>query len=197
MERRLAAILVADVVGYSRLLRADEAGTLAALQATRKDILEPLIGKHRGRLVKLMGDGALVEFASAVGAVQCAGELQEAVAAANEGVAEDRRLMLRIGLDLGDVVVVEGDLYGDGVNIAARLQALADPGTIVLSQAVLDQVRSKVPFDFDDLGEQRLKNWPNPSGSIALSRETRPRRRHAAPICPRRSLPSSSCRSRI
>ena len=162
MERRLAAILVADVVGYSRLLRADEAGTLAALQATRKGILEPLIDKHRGRLVKLMGDGALVEFASAVGAVQCAVELQEAMQGANEAVAEDRRLMLRIGLDLGDVVVVDGDLYGDGVNIAARLEALADPGTIVLSQAVLDQVRSKVPFEFEDLGEQRLKNVPEP-----------------------------------
>ncbi len=162
MERRLAAILVADVVGYSRLLRADEAGTLAALQATRKDILEPLIGKHRGRLVKLMGDGALVEFASAVAAVQCAVELQEAMEAANEGLAEDRRLMLRIGLDLGDVVVVDGDLYGDGVNVAARLEALADPGTIILSQAVLDQVRSKIACEFEDLGEQRLKNVPEP-----------------------------------
>jgi len=162
MERRLAAILVADVVGYSRLLRADEAGTLAALQTTRKEILEPLIDKHRGRLVKLMGDGALVEFGSAVSAVQCAVELQEATEAANEGLSEDRRLMLRIGLDLGDVVVVDGDLYGDGVNVAARLEALADPGTIILSQAVLDQVRSKIACEFEDLGEQRLKNVPEP-----------------------------------
>ena len=162
MERRLAAILVADVVGYSRLLRADEAGTLAVLQARRKDILEPLIDKHRGRLVKLMGDGALVEFGSAVSAVQCAVQLQEATEAANASLPEDRRLMLRIGLDLGDVVVVDGDLYGDGVNVAARLEALAEPGAIILSQAVLDQVRSKVPFEFEDLGEQRLKNVPEP-----------------------------------
>jgi adenylate cyclase len=170
MERRLAAILVADVVGYSRLLRADEAGTLAALQTTRKEILEPLIDKHRGRLVKLMGDGALVEFGSAVSAVQCAVELQEATEAANEGLPEDRRLMLRIGLDLGDVVVVDGDLYGDGVNVAARLEALADPGTIILSQAVLDQVRSKVACEFGDLGEQRLKNVPEPIRHRALTR---------------------------
>ena len=196
MERRLAAILVADVVGYSRLLRADEAGTLAALQATRKDILDPLIDKHRGRLVKLMGDGALVEFASAVAAVQCAVELQEAVEAANGGLPDDRRLMLRIGLDLGDVVVVDGDLYGDGVNVAARLETLADPGTIILSQAVLDQVRSKVPFDFEDLGEQRLKNFPSRSGSIALPRDRRGRR-HRAPMRRGRSLRSSSCPSPI
>ena len=197
MERRLAAILVADVVGYSRLLRADEAGTLAALQTTRKEILEPLIDKHRGRLVKLMGDGALVEFGSAVSAVQCAVELQEATEAANEGLPEDRRLMLRIGLDLGDVVVVDGDLYGDGVNVAARLEALADPGTIILSQAVLDQVRSKIACEFEDLGEQRLKNVPEPIRvHRAFTRHARAAA-HPEPIRRRRNLPSSSCRSRI
>ena len=198
MERRLAAILVADVVGYSRLLRADEAGTLAALQTTRKEILEPLIDKHRGRLVKLMGDGALVEFGSAVSAVQCAVELQEAMEAANEGLPEDRRLMLRIGLDLGDVVVVDGDLYGDGVNVAARLEALADPGTIILSQAVLDQVRSKIAFEFEDLGEQRLKNVPEPIRvHRAFTRHARERRAPPHRCRRRRNLPSSSCRSRI
>ena len=198
MERRLAAILVADVVGYSRLLRADEAGTLAALQTTRKEILEPLIDKHRGRLVKLMGDGALVEFGSAVSAVQCAVELQEATEAANEGLPEDRRLMLRIGLDLGDVVVVDGDLYGDGVNVAARLEALADPGTIILSQAVLDQVRSKVACEFEDLGEQRLKNCPRThTGASRFDATCAGDGGTPQPIRRRRNLPSSSCPSRI
>ncbi len=162
MERRLAAILVADIVGYSRLMRADEAEALSALRTRRKDILEPLVERHRGRIVKLMGDGALVEFASAVSAVQCAVELQAATEAANEDLAADRQVILRVGLDLGDVVVADGDLYGDSVNIAARLEALADPGVINLSQAVLDQVRGKVPFEFEDLGEQTLKNIPEP-----------------------------------
>ena len=130
MERRLAAILAADVVGYSRLMEQDEAGTLAALKERRKNILKPLVAQHQGRIVKVMGDGVLVEFASAVNAVACAVELQKRMAAANDGIADDRHIVLRIGINLGDVVVEGGDLYGDGVIIAVRLQAMAEPGGI-------------------------------------------------------------------
>ena len=162
MERRLAAILVADVVGYSRLMHADEAGTLAALESRFKDMIEPLVANYRGRIVKLMGDGALMEFASAVSAVQCAVEIQAAMDAANESLSEDRRIVMRIGVNLGDIVVRDGDVYGDGVNVAGRLEALAEPGSVTLSQTVFDQVRGKVPFDFEDLGHQNLKNIPEP-----------------------------------
>ncbi|PAQ03331.1 adenylate/guanylate cyclase domain-containing protein [Mesorhizobium mediterraneum] len=158
VQRRLAAILAADVVGYSRLMERDEAGTLVAIKSRRKDILQPLLAKHNGRIVKLMGDGVLVEFASAVNAVQCAVELQNAMAAANADVPQDSRIVLRVGINLGDVMVEGGDLYGDGVNIAARLEALADAGSIVVSRTVFNHVRGKVKLGFDDLGEQQLKN---------------------------------------
>jgi TolB-like protein len=161
-QRRLAAILAADVVGYSRLMQADEAGTLAALKTRRRDVLQPAITRHRGRIVKVMGDGVLVEFASAVNAVTCAVVLQEAMEAANAGLPDDRRIVLRIGINLGDVMVEGQDLYGDGVNIAARLEALAEPGTMVASQTVVGQIRGKVQFDFDDLGDQVLKNIAEP-----------------------------------
>jgi adenylate cyclase len=172
MERRLAAIIVADVVGYSRLMRADEAGTLAAVENRRKDMIEPLVAKHRGRIVKLMGDGVLMEFASAVGAIQCAVEIQAAMDAANEDLAEDRRINMRIGVNLGDVIVRDDDVYGDGVNIAAGLETLAEPGSITLSQAVFDQVRGKVPFEFEDLGELSLKNIPEPTRVHQISRRS-------------------------
>ena len=133
MERRLAAILAADVVGFSRLMEIDEAGTMAALKSRRKDVLAPLVAKHQGRIFKTTGDGVLVEFASAVNAVQCAVDLQQAMAAANDGQPEDRRIILRIGVNLGDVMVEGSDLYGDGVNIAARLEAIAEPGGILVS----------------------------------------------------------------
>jgi class 3 adenylate cyclase len=133
--RRLAAILAADVVGYSRLMEQDEAGTLAALKERRKGILEPLVAQHHGRIVKVMGDGVLVEFASAVNAVACAVALQTAMAKANDHRPEDRRIDLRIGVNLGDVVVEGGDLYGDGVIIAVRLQAMADPAPSASPQA--------------------------------------------------------------
>lgn len=162
MERRLAAILAADVVGYSRLMQLDEVATLAALKAWRKDVLEPLVARHHGRMIKLMGDGALVEFPSAVNAVACSVELQGAMKTANVQLSEDRRIVLRVGINLGDVVVEGGDLYGDGVNIAARLEALADPGSIFLSQTVFSHVRGKVPYGFDDLGEHTLKNIVEP-----------------------------------
>jgi adenylate cyclase len=162
MERRLAAILAADVVGYGRLMGADEEGTLATLKARRRDILQPLVAKHRGRIVKVMGDGVLVEFASAVSAVQCAVDLQQAMAAANRDLPDDRHIKLRVGVNLGDVMVEGSDLYGDGVNIAARLEALAEPGCVFISQTVFSHVRGKTALGFEDLGERSLKNMAEP-----------------------------------
>jgi len=161
-QRRLAAILAADVVGYSRLMQRDEAGTLAALKTRRTEVLQPLVAWHRGRIVKLMGDGVLIEFASAVDAVECAVRLQEAMDAANARLPEDRRILLRIGINLGDVMVEGSDLYGDGVNIAARLEGLAEPGGVFVSQTVFNHVRGKVQIGFEDLGEHNLKNMPEP-----------------------------------
>src|SRR5215471_5708993 len=157
-QRRLAAILVADVVGFSRLMEHDEAGTLAALAHRRKAILEPLFAKYRGRVVRLMGDGTLAEFTSAVDAVQCAVDIQKAMQEANATLPEDRAIVLRVGLNLGDVVVEDGDLYRDGVNVAARLEAMAEPGGIYLSAAIHQQVERLLPFAFRDLGDQALKN---------------------------------------
>ncbi len=179
MERRLAAILAADVVGYSRLMEADDAGTLAALQARRREILQPLVAKHRGRIVKVMGDGVLVEFASAVNAVQCAIELQGAMEAANAGVLEDRRVVLRVGVNLGDVMAEGADLYGDGVNIAARLEGLAEPGGVLVSSKVRNEVATKLDIGFEDLGEQSLKNIAEPVHiyRVAGAREPEPKTR--------------------
>src|SRR5262245_35841246 len=162
MDRRLAAILAADVVGYSRLMEADEAGTLAMLKSRRKQVLEPLVVKHQGRIFKVTGDGVLVEFGSAVNAVQCAVDLQHDMDAANRDQIDDRRIVLRIGVNLGDVMVEGSDLYGDGVNIAARLEALAEPGGILVSGTAYDYVRNKVKVCFDDLGPQALKNIAEP-----------------------------------
>ncbi len=136
MERRLAAILVADVVGYSRLMGDDEAGTLARIEGLRAEILDPLITQYRGRVVKLMGDGFLIEFASVVDALTCALEWQAAVEARANQVSEERALRFRIGVNLGDVMVKDNDLYGDGVNVAARLEALAAPGSVLVSRTV-------------------------------------------------------------
>jgi TolB-like protein len=161
-RRRLAAILAADVVGYSRLIEADETGTLAALKSRRRDVLDPLVAKHDGRIFKVTGDGALVEFASAIDAVHCAVELQRQMAAANGGLPPDRRILLRIGINLGEVVIEGGDRYGDGVNIAARLESVAEPEGICISAKVYDEVRRKLALDYIDLGEQRLKNISEP-----------------------------------
>ncbi len=158
VERRLAAILAADVVGYSRLMEADEAGTLTALKSRLKEVLDPLVAKHQGRIFKITGDGVLVEFASAVNAVQCAVDIQEGMAAANGALPEDRRIVLRVGVNVGDVMVEGSDLYGDGVNIAARLEAIAEPGGIWVSEDAQRQVRNKLSVTFDDLGSQSLKN---------------------------------------
>lgn len=162
MERRLAAILVADVVGFSRLMEADEAGTLTALKGRRKSVLEPQVAKHGGRIIKFMGDGVLVEFNSAVNAVSCAVALQGDMTAANAADPQGAQIALRIGINLGDVIVEGNDLYGDGINIAARLQALAKPGGICISDIVHRQVRGKIDQAFDDLGEQQLKNMAEP-----------------------------------
>ncbi len=162
VERKLTAILAADVVGYSRLMEADEAGTLAALKSHRKDLIDPEIAEHHGRIVKLMGDGALVEFASVVDAVACAVAIQDGMAARSEDLPEDRRITFRIGVHLGDVMVEDDDLYGDGVNVAARLEGLAAPGGICISQQALDQVETKLGLAYEDLGEQRLKNIARP-----------------------------------
>jgi TolB-like protein/class 3 adenylate cyclase len=162
VERRLAAILAADVVGYSRLMERDEAGTLAMLKSRRTSILQPMVSKHRGRIIKLMGDGVLVEFASAVNAVTCAVELQMAMDNANAGAAEGQRIVLRVGVNLGDVIVEGSDLYGDGVNIAARLESLSEPGGLSISGSVFEHVSGKLPYSFASLGPQTLKNIDRP-----------------------------------
>jgi adenylate cyclase len=158
VERRLAAILAADVAGYSRLMGIDEEGTLARLKAVRKALVDPAIAKHRGRIFKTTGDGMLIEFASAVDAVRGAVEVQRGMDEQNGSVPQDRRIELRIGIHVGDIIVDDNDIFGDGVNIAARLEGIAEPGGICISGAAYDQVRDKLPFHFVDLGDQTLKN---------------------------------------
>jgi adenylate cyclase len=161
--RRLCAILAADVAGYSRLMGADEDGTLTALMAHRRELIDPAVAEHAGRIVKATGDGLLVEFASVVDAVRCAVDIQRGMAERNHTVRQDRRMAFRIGINLGDVIVQDGDLYGDGVNIAARLEALAESGGICLSASMHEQVHDKIAaLRFEDLGEQRLKNIARP-----------------------------------
>ena len=172
VHRRLAAILVADVVGFSRLMEADEAGTFAALKERRKAIVEPLVKVHSGRIVKVMGDGVLIEFASAVNAVKAAVELQVKFAEANEALPESHRIVLRIGINLGDVIGEGADIYGEGVNVAARLEALAQPGGVCLSAKVYEEVRGKVTVAFEDLGNQSLKNIGAPIRVFRIPRST-------------------------
>jgi len=160
--RRLAAILAADVAGYSRLMREDEEGTLAALKAIRRELADPKVKEHHGRIVKTTGDGLLLEFASVVDAVRCAVEVQREMAERNADVPPDRRLELRMGINLGDIIKDGRDIYGDGVNVAARLEALAEPGGICVSRVVRDQVRDKLDFAFEDMGEQQVKNIVRP-----------------------------------
>jgi adenylate cyclase len=160
--RRLAAILAADVAGYSRLMGEDEEGTLAALKAIRRELADPKIKEHHGRIVKTTGDGLLLEFASVVDAVRCAVEVQREMADRNADVPPDRRLELRMGINLGDIIKDGRDIYGDGVNVAARLEALAEPGGICVSRVVRDQVRDKLAFSFEDMGEQQVKNIARP-----------------------------------
>ena len=162
MERRLAAILAADVVGYSRLMEADEADTLARLKSTRENLIDPKIAAHKGRIVKLMGDGALIEFSSVVDAVVCAVEIQRAMAECNAELPKEKQLEFRIGVNVGDVIVEGQDIYGDGVNVAARLEGLAEPGGVLISGMAFDQVERKLDFELKFLGEQQLKNIEKP-----------------------------------
>jgi len=160
--RRLAAILAADVAGYSRLMGADEEGTLEALKAIRRELSDPKVKEHRGRIVNTTGDGLLIEFSSVVDAVRCAVEVQHAMAERNVDVPPDRRIELRMGINLGDIIKDGRDIFGDGVNVAARLEALAKPGGICVSRVVRDQVRDKLAFSFEDMGEQQVKNIARP-----------------------------------
>jgi TolB-like protein/class 3 adenylate cyclase len=170
--RRLAAILAADVAGYSRLMGADEEGTHERLQAHLRELVNPKIAEHYGRTVKNTGDGLLAEFASVVDAVRCAVEVQRALVDREPEVPEDRRIMFRIGVNLGDVIVEEHDIFGDGVNIAARLEALAEPGGICISRVVRDQVRNRLDYTFEDTGEQEVKNIARPVRVYTLRSET-------------------------
>jgi len=160
--RRLAAILAADVAGYSRLMGMDEEGTHERLQAHFRELVDPKIAEHRGRTVKNTGDGLLAEFPSVVDAVRCAVEVQRGMVERDPEVPEGCRIRFRIGVNLGDVIVEERDIFGDGVNVAARLEGLAEPGGICISRVVRDQIRDKLPYSFEDMGEQQVKNIARP-----------------------------------
>ena len=162
MERRLAAIFAADLVGYSRLMGADEVGTLERLKSLHNELVQPKIEERKGRIVKLMGDGLLAEFPSVVEAVQCAVDIQQSITGRETDLPRERRLRLRIGVNLGDIIVEDSDIYGDGVNVAARLEALADPGGVCVSGTVFDHVKGKIGVEFADLGERRVKNIDQP-----------------------------------
>jgi adenylate cyclase len=161
-SRRLAAILAADVAGYSRLMGADEEGTHERLKTLLRQLVDPKIKEHRGRIVKNTGDGMLVEFGSVVDAVRCAAEIQRAMKDCNTDIPEDKRISFRMGINLGDVIVEPDDIFGDGVNIAARLEALAEPGGICISRTVHDHIGDRLPYSFEDIGEQRVKNIGRP-----------------------------------
>jgi TolB-like protein/class 3 adenylate cyclase len=164
VDRRLAAIMAGDIAGYSRLMGADEEGTLRQLKTHRKELVDPKITEHRGRIVKTTGDGMLVEFVSVVDAVRCAVEIQRGMAERNADVPTQKRIQFRIGINVGDIISDETDIYGDGVNVAARLEGLAEPGGICVSRIVHDQVRDKLSFSFEDMGEQSVKNIARPIG---------------------------------
>src|SRR5437660_3026646 len=169
--RRLTAILAADVVGYSRLMGDDEEGTHERFKAHLRELVDPKIGEHRGRIVKTTGDGVLAEFASVVDAVRCAAEVQRGMIDRDLDLAEERRLRFRIGVNLGDVIADGGDIYGDGVNIAARLEGLAAPGSICVSGTVRDHIGDRLPYAFEDIGEQSVKNIVRPVRVYALRPE--------------------------
>src|SRR5437764_8798956 len=176
VQRRLTAILAADIAGYSRLMGADEEGTLAQLKALRHALLDPKIEEHQGRIVKTTGDGTLVEFASVVDALRCAIEIQRGMLGRNADVPQERRIEFRVGINVGDIIIDGGDIYGDGVNVAARLEGLAEPGGICVSGRVQEDARGKLDIAFEDAGEQQLKNiaWPvhvylvRPSGAATI-----------------------------
>ncbi len=161
-DRRLAAIVAADVVGYSRLMGEDETGTLAALRVHRSELIDPLITRYRGRIVKTMGDGLLLEFASVVDAVRCSVEFQEGISTRNVDVADDKKIVFRIGINLGDIIFEDGDIFGDGVNIAARLEGMAEPGGLLVSHTVYESIGGKLDTVFADNGEREFKNIAKP-----------------------------------
>jgi adenylate cyclase len=169
VERKLAAIFAGDVAGYSQLMGVDEEGTLRQLKAHRKELVDPKITEHRGHIVKTTGDGMLVEFVSVVDAVRCAVDIQRGMAERNIEVPADKRIEFRVGINVGDIITDNNDIYGDGVNVAARLEALAEPGGILVSRNVHDQVRDKLSFGFEDLGEQSVKNIARPIGVHRVS----------------------------
>ena len=181
IQRRLAAILAADIAGYSRLMHADEAATVRDLKAHQSVIL-PLIGRHGGRIIDTAGDGIMAEFPSVIGATECAVEIQTVMAERNEGVPESRRMRFRIGINLGDVIHDETRIYGDGINIAARLEALAEPGGVLVSNTVYDQVRGKLPFTFEDVGERQVKNIEQPVRMYRLHIPGASSKRVATPV---------------
>ena len=176
VNRRLAAIFAGDIAGYSRLMGADEEGTLRQIKAHRKELVDPKIIEHRGRIVKTTGDGMLVEFVSVVDAVRCAVDIQRGMADRNTEVPPAERIEFRIGINVGDIISDSNDIYGDGVNVAARLEALADGGGIMVSRTVHDQVRDKLSFGFEDMGEQAVKNISRPVGvhRVSLAETTPP-----------------------
>src|SRR2546421_9822031 len=190
MERRLTAILAAEVVGYSRLMSRDEAGTIAALRSLRKELADPAITAHKGRIFKLTGDGMLVEFPSVVSAVACAVDIQSAMRTRN-ATESAARIEFRIGVNLGDIIVEDGDIFGDGVNVAARLESIAPVGGIAVSQSVRDHVGKRLDLVFEDMGERRLKNIETPIRvySISLDRPSN-RETNDAASAPREERPS-------
>jgi class 3 adenylate cyclase/pimeloyl-ACP methyl ester carboxylesterase len=169
MQRRLAAILAADVVGYSRLMGADEMGTITSLKSHRRELVDVSIAEHRGRIVKTTGDGMLVEFASVVDAVSCAVHIQRSMVRRNAGIPQDRQIVFRIGINVGDIIIDGDDIFGDGVNIAARLETLCEPGGICISRTANDQIRDKLSLAFADLGEQAVKNISRAVGVFGLT----------------------------
>ena len=187
IERRLAAILAADVAGYSRLIGLDEEGTLAALRALRRELIDPTIAEHRGRIVKTTGDGLLVEFASVLDALRCAAAVQGEMAARNADTAPERRIEFRIGIHQGDIVVEDGDIFGDGVNVAARLEGIAEPGGICVSARVQEDAAGRLDLAFEDLGEQSLKNIARPVRVYRVRAQLRTALARAA--CRRRAAP--------
>jgi adenylate cyclase len=199
VKRKVATILAAEIAGYSRLMRADEAGTLARLKEYRRELIDPKYRQYRGRVEKTTGDGILIEFPSVVDAVSCSIEVQRGMRERNADVAPEKRIEFRIGINLGDVIIEGRDLYGDGVNIAARLEGLAEPGGICISQTVLNHARGKIAVEVEDLGEQAVKNIVQPiqvyrllldsSRDSAVSRSS-----ESAPALPDKP-PSPCCRA--
>jgi adenylate cyclase len=184
VERRLAAVLAADVAGYSRLMGADEEGTLARLKAIRKALVDPTIAAHRGRIVKTTGDGMLVEFASAVDAVRCATKVQGGMAGQNADGLPDTRIEFRIGIHVGDIIFDDNDIFGDGVNIASRLEGIAEPGGVCISDDTYRQIRDRVDTPFDDKGDTALKNIARPVRVFALAGTKQPSTKAIEPAAP-------------